>query len=123
VRARANHSFFTKMAAHCGAVDLDTAAEIWKTVDPDPAEGPVNCPLLIVHGGLDPLVSTDEATALFESATSVDKQMVVYSDGDHCVYNHQDDKHNLICDWVETRLRRALLHVPVLHLNGTPEST
>jgi alpha-beta hydrolase superfamily lysophospholipase len=108
VRARANHSFFTKMAAHCGAVDLDTAAEIWKTVDPNPVEGPVNCPLLIVHGGLDPLVSTAEATALFESATSVDKQMVVYSDGDHCVYNHQDDKHNLICDWVETRLRRDL---------------
>ena len=107
VRSRANNSFFTKMAAHCGDVDFDTAADIWRTVDPVPPGAPVTCPLLIVHGGLDPLVSTDEARSLFDSAASSDKQMVVYSDGDHCVYNHQEDKHNLIGDWVCSRLQRV----------------
>ncbi len=107
LQARSNASFFTKMVAHCGDVGEDAAAEIWRTVDPMPDGRTVECPLLIVHGGLDPLVSTDDATLLFERARSSDKQMVVFSDGDHCVYNHQDDKHDLISDWVASRLQRA----------------
>lgn len=33
--------------------------------------------------------------------------MVVFSDGDHCVYNHADDKNDLIADWVADRLEGA----------------
>jgi pimeloyl-ACP methyl ester carboxylesterase len=103
-RPRSNTSFFTKMTAHCGQVEEDAAAEIWRTVNPTAPGSSLTCPLLVVHGGQDPLVSTEDATYVFEWAQSQDKQMVIFSDGDHCVYNHQDDKHNLISDWVSSRL-------------------
>jgi hypothetical protein len=30
--------------------------------------------------------------------------MLIFSDGDHCIYNHAEDKHNLIGDWVFDKL-------------------
>lgn len=107
VLARANATFFKKMAAFVGDVTEDEAAEVWKTIDPIDPDRPVRCPLLVVHGGLDPLVSEKDAERLFRKAQSADKQMVVYSDGDHCIYNHPDDKHALIGDWVTSRLEAA----------------
>jgi len=102
--ARANPTFFLKMTAHIGDVSPDEAAAVWATVKPADAAVPVRCPLLVVHGGLDPLVSNEDARHLFSRAASSDKQMVVFSDGDHCIYNHADDKHALIGDWMASRL-------------------
>jgi alpha-beta hydrolase superfamily lysophospholipase len=102
--APANTSFFRKMMAHCGDVTEAAASEIWRTINPMAPDASVTCPLLVVHGGLDPLVSSEDARSVFEWSSSADKQMVIYSDGDHCVYNHSDDKHNLISDWVSHRL-------------------
>ena len=93
-----------KILAFCGEVAPEAAAEILATLNPAAPDAQVNCPLLIVHGALDHLVSTEAAQSLFDWAESADKQMVIYSDGDHCVYNHSDDKHNLISDWVSDRL-------------------
>jgi hypothetical protein len=53
-------------------------------------------------------VSTEDAQGVFEWAESADKQMVIFSDGDHCVYNHADDKHNLISDWISNRLSASI---------------
>ena len=103
-RPPANVSYPPKIAAFCGETTQAQAAEILPTLSPMAGDASINCPLLIVHGALDHLVSTEDAKSLFEWAKSADKQMVVYSDGDHCVYNHPDDKHNLIGDWVLDRL-------------------
>jgi len=104
-RPRPNNSFSLKMAAHCGEVTEDEANSVWRTVDTVTTDTPLTCPLLIVQGGLDPMVSNEDAKAIFDWAKSPDKQMVTFSDGDHCVYNHADDKHNLIGDWVADRLQ------------------
>lgn len=106
VRPRSNKSFFIKMTAHCGEVDEAAATAIWLTVDPMAPAARIDCPLLVVHGGQDPLVSTEDATALFDWAACADKQMAIYSDGDHCVYNHLEDRNNLMADWVSDRLAR-----------------
>jgi esterase/lipase len=103
-RPPANLSYPPKLAAFCGQVTQAQAAEILPSLSPMSSDASVSCPLLIVHGALDHLVSTVDARSLFDWAKSADKQMVIYSDGDHCVYNHTDDKHNLICDWVFDRL-------------------
>ncbi len=107
-RAPPNTSFFRKMMAHCGDVTEEAAAGIWRTVNPTAPDAAVRCPLLVVHGGWDPLVSTEDAQGVFDWAESADKQMVIFSDGDHCVYNHADDKHNLISDWISDRLGARL---------------
>jgi pimeloyl-ACP methyl ester carboxylesterase len=100
----ANKTFASKMVAHCGLVPEQQAADIWFTANPLGGDAILRSPFLLVHGGLDPLVSSDDAQEIFKWVASTDKTMVVYSDGDHCVYNHSDDKLNLIGDWVADRL-------------------
>jgi alpha-beta hydrolase superfamily lysophospholipase len=107
-RPPANASYPPKIAALCGGVTGDDATEILPTLSPAASDGSVRCPLLVVHGALDPLVSTEDARSLFDWAQSADKQMVIYSDGDHCVYNHRDDKNNLISDWMPDRLTSSV---------------
>ena len=98
-------TFFTKMVAFCGTADAERAVEVWKTVTPL-ADGPnAGYPLLIVQGGKDPMVSAEMAETLLRHAPTNDKQMVVFSDGDHCVYNHKHDRDVLIADWMRARLR------------------
>jgi alpha-beta hydrolase superfamily lysophospholipase len=103
-RPPANVSLPGKLLAFCGDATQEAAVEILQTLSPMAPDASVSCPLLIVHGALDHLVSTEDARSLLDWAKSTDKQMVIYSDGDHCVYNHSDDKHNLIADWVADRL-------------------
>lgn len=98
---------YQRITAHCGDVGEAEVDAIWQTVKPVDPENPVRCPLLIVHGELDPLISKMDATHLFNSAASTDKTMAIYSDGDHCLYNHSDDKHALIGDWLTSRLTRG----------------
>jgi len=107
-RARGNATFFRKMVAHCGGVADDQAYDIWRTIQPPGADAPLAGPLLVVHGGLDPLIPYADAAAIHENTIASDKLMVVFSDGDHCVYNHADDKHDMIADWMADRLGRAI---------------
>jgi esterase/lipase len=93
--------------AFCGEVTSDEAAEIIPTLSPTAPDAAVSCPLLIVHGAMDHLVSNEDARSLFDWAQSIDKQLVIYSDGDHCIYNHSDDKHNLISDWILDRINTS----------------
>jgi alpha-beta hydrolase superfamily lysophospholipase len=97
-------TFYRKMAAHCGPASTAQAEAVWRTIMPADPVSPVRCPLLIVQGGMDPLVRNEDADWLFERAESEDKALVTFSDGDHCIYNHSDDKHALIGDWVAERL-------------------
>ncbi|NUP16090.1 MAG: alpha/beta fold hydrolase [Streptomyces sp.] len=100
-------TFFTKMMAFCASDDAEETSAIWGTVNPV-AEGPnAGYPLLVVHGGKDPLVSDDRVDMLVRLAPTDDQEMVVFSDGDHCIYNHRQDRDVLIADWVRTRLSQA----------------
>jgi alpha-beta hydrolase superfamily lysophospholipase len=97
-------TFFAKMVAATGTQDADQAVEVWKSVTPL-ADGPnAGYPLLVVHGGEDPMVSIDLAQILLSGAPTHDKQMVVFSDGYHCVYNHKADRDALVADWLRARL-------------------
>jgi len=106
-RDRGQTTFAYKMAAHVGDVTLEEASKVWRTLIPVDPDNPVRCPLLVVHGGRDPLVSDEDAQAMFEAGVSDDRQLVVFEDGDHCIYNHADDKHALIGDWLASRLENA----------------
>ncbi|AXG81565.1 alpha/beta hydrolase [Streptomyces paludis] len=97
-------TFFSKMVAACGTEDADRAVGVWKTVTPLTDEPNAGYPLLVVQGGKDPMVSMDLARILLGGAPTDDKQMVVFSDGNHCVYNHKHDRDAFVADWVRARL-------------------
>jgi alpha-beta hydrolase superfamily lysophospholipase len=101
------NAFFAKMVAFCGAVDEDQATAIWENVTPLDAPGNPGYPLLVIQGGRDPLVPTEHAQMLLQMAPTQDKRMVVFSDGDHCIYNHRSDRDNLVADWMRERLSAA----------------
>ncbi|WP_157968452.1 alpha/beta hydrolase [Streptomyces geranii] len=97
-------TFFSKMVAACGTEDANRAVDVWKTVTPL-ADGPnAGYPLLVVQGGDDPMISMDLAQILLQGAPTDDKRMVIFSDGNHCVYNHKHDRDALVADWTRARL-------------------
>jgi esterase/lipase len=101
---RERRGFFPKVAAFCGAVSADDVDRIWRTVELTPDSLGMSCPLLIVHGRLDPMITVEDVTDFLGWATSSDKQLRIFADGDHCIYNHPADKHALIGDWFLDRL-------------------
>lgn len=103
----AGGAFFAKMVAFCGIEDADAVTAIWDTVTPTEASGNAGYPLLVVQGGKDPLITDDHAAMLFNMAPTSDKKMVRFSDGDHCIYNHRQDRDNLVADWMSARLTAA----------------
>lgn len=97
-------TFFTKMKAFCGAETDEETTSIWGSVDPT-AHGPNDgYPLLVVHGGRDPLVSDGLVQMVHDLVPTDDREMVVFTDGDHCIYNHKEDRDTLIADWMCARL-------------------
>jgi esterase/lipase len=101
--AQGKTTFFAKMVAACGTDNEEEALAAWRTVNPIAPAGR-RYPLLIVHGGKDPMIPTAASEMLLAAASTDDKEMVVFSDGDHCIYNHRDDRDALIADWVRSRL-------------------
>lgn len=105
-------TFFSKMVAFCGKDagaqgQVAEAVDTWKTVTPIRSGANQGYPLLVVQGGKDPLVTTPMSEALLKGAPTQDKRMVVFSDGDHCIYNHKQDRDVLIADWMLERLSAA----------------
>src|SRR5229473_1160237 len=102
--ARGNTTFFAKMIAACGTNNEEEALAAWGAVDPIAPTSGRGYPLLIVHGGKDPMIPTAASEMLLAAAPTGEKEMVVFSDGDHCIYNHREDRDALIADWVRSRL-------------------
>jgi esterase/lipase len=102
--ARGNTTFFAKMVAACGTNNEEEALAAWGAVDPIAPTSGRGYSLLIVHGGKDPMIPMAASEMLLAAAPTDDKEMVVFSDGDHCIYNHRDDRDALIADWVRSRL-------------------
>ena len=100
-------AFLAKMVAFCGSSDEYLATVTWDSVTPLQAQENPNYPLLIVQGGKDPLVPTEQAQMLLQMVPTQNKHMVLFSDGDHCIYNHRRDRDNLIADWMLDRLSLA----------------
>lgn len=100
-------TFFAKMIAFCGVETTDEAVDIWKSVTPLTKGPNAGYPLLIVQGAEDPLVSNQIAKLLYNDAPTEDKRMVVFSDGDHCIYRHKQDRDVLVSDWMRSRLSGA----------------
>ncbi|MEN9543757.1 MAG: hypothetical protein RLZZ598_590 [Pseudomonadota bacterium] len=109
-------TFFTKMTVCCDLA-AERAVEVWRTVTPVHCGANQGYPLLIVQGGKDPMVSTPMSQMLLEHAPTDDKQMVIFSDGDHCIYNHKADRDILIAGWMSARLAGLTSHV-IAHSNG-----
>lgn len=97
--------FLEKVQAMVGLDDPGAASEVLHDLElgPDALAG-LTCPLLVQHGRRDPVFKVANARQLHDLAGSADRTWQEWSDGDHCVDNHAEDKHRAIADWLLPRL-------------------
>ena len=96
-----------RLAAMIGIDEPDAARQMLDELALPPKANQIACPLLVLHGGADPLFSVEEAVAIAEGAPVADKQVLLWDDGDHCLYNHSSEKHVLVADWFADQLGTA----------------
>jgi pimeloyl-ACP methyl ester carboxylesterase len=84
--------FFNKMRAMCGPTSEEDAVRVFKSLDLKNCALEMRCPFLLVQGGSDPIVTLDESESILEQTACSEKQMVVFPDGDHCIYNRPEDR-------------------------------
>ncbi|MEL7658000.1 MAG: alpha/beta hydrolase, partial [Bacillota bacterium] len=59
----------------------------------------ITCPLLINHGKPDPLFRVSGVQRIFNEASSENKNIKIWEDGNHCVTNHATEVITMITDW------------------------
>ncbi|WP_336335152.1 alpha/beta hydrolase family protein [Pseudomonas putida] len=96
--------FIGKVQAILGLSDPQVAARKLRQFSILGREHELSCPLLQLHGAPDQIFLLENARRIHDGASSTDKRLVVWQDGDHCIYNHSHAKYCELADWFAARL-------------------
>jgi dienelactone hydrolase len=100
--------FLERFAAMVGTADDAAALALMRELDLSDDARRISCPLLVLHGAPDQVFLLENARRIHDLAAAADKTMMVWDDGDHCLYNHANEKHCLVADWFHERLEGRL---------------
>ncbi|WP_431825100.1 alpha/beta hydrolase family protein [Burkholderia sp. F1] len=100
-------TFVEQAAAMLGNRDPDAISANFERMRFQPRRDRIACPLLVLHGGEDPLVRIDDQQPFLDAATSGDATLRIWPDGEHTIYNHSAERTAFVCDWFVERLTRA----------------
>jgi len=93
-----------QMAAVVGTDDLDRVAEIMDSLRFDPDKHRIGCPLLLLHGGHDPLARYEDQEPFLRAADPATATLRIWPDGEHTLYNHAAERDALTADWFTDHL-------------------
>lgn len=65
----------------------------------------IRCSLLINHGIPDPIFSVEGVKRIYQEASSDDKTIRLWEDGNHCVTNHATEVITMVADYFADRLK------------------
>ena len=99
--------FWEKVEALTGAGDCKSARLIMETLDLAGMLGAITCPLIQLHGTPDTVFLLENARRIHDGAASSDKTLLIWEDGDHCIYNHSEEKNIVVADLFASRLASA----------------
>jgi dienelactone hydrolase len=91
--------FFEKVAALIGSPTREAAQAIMDPLDLRADVAKIRCPLLQLHSVPDSVFLLENARLIHDDASSTDKTLLIWEDGDHCMYNHSDEKNMVVGDW------------------------
>ncbi len=92
-------TFTEQAAAMIGSQDAERIRAVFDGLRFDPEQHRIEGPVLVLHGGEDPIVTLDEQRP-FLAATSHDASALhVVDDGEHTLYNHAGERNALVTDW------------------------
>ncbi|UUU29305.1 lysophospholipase [Streptomyces sp. CA-210063] len=93
-----------QMAAVVGTVDPDRVAEVMDGLRFDPDKHRITCPLLLLHGGQDPLARYEDQEPFLRAAEPATTTVRIWPDGEHTLYNHAAERDALTADWFTDHL-------------------
>ncbi|MBI5879147.1 MAG: prolyl oligopeptidase family serine peptidase [Chloroflexi bacterium] len=88
---------------YTGAQSMDEAYERSKALTLKGAAAQIACPLLIVHGKLDPLIPWQQGERIVKEASGL-KQFVLYDEGNHALNNISYKSGPRMADWMAEQL-------------------
>lgn len=94
---------FEQSAAMIGTRDRASIEAIMESLRFDPERDTITCPLLVLHGGADPLVALYDQQPFLDAAEG-EAVLHVWPDGEHTLYNHSFERTSLAADWFAERL-------------------
>jgi alpha-beta hydrolase superfamily lysophospholipase len=97
--------FFEKVEALVGTKNRAAIIDLMDGIEMREDIAKITCPLLQLHGAPDQVFLLENARLIFDDATSDDKRLLIWEDGDHCLYNHSDEKNALITDWFASQFQ------------------
>lgn len=95
---------FEQSAAMLGTEDESVINRNFARMSFDPRKDRIVCPLLVLHGGNDPLVQLTDQEPFLDAAVTTDKTLQIWPDGEHTIYNHGSDRTSMVADWFMSRL-------------------
>lgn len=102
-------TFAEQAGAMLGSDDEDAIRSNFERMRFQPGRDRIACPLLVLHGGADPLVKPEDQQPFLDAAAGPDATLRVWEDGEHTIYNHAAERTAFVADWFADRLgaRRA----------------
>ncbi len=95
-----------QLLAALGTQDVERASQVLRALVFDGGRTPIRSPLLVLQGGLDPLVSEAEQSRFLDGADPATSRIRTWPDGEHTLYNHSAERNALTADWFADRLLR-----------------
>lgn len=90
--------------AALGTDHADQATALLDALKYDPTHEPIRCPLLVLHGGRDPLASLDDQRAFLAGAAPAQSTLKAWADGEHTIYNRAAERSAFVSDWFADQL-------------------
>lgn len=103
--------FRTALAQFAAAFGADSEDQLTTVLDRlrfDPARHRIGCPVLVLHGGADPLVPEPGIQAPFAEAAGPRGQLCSWPGGEHTLYNHAAERDATVADWFADHLLRTV---------------
>ncbi|MBS0452112.1 MAG: alpha/beta hydrolase [Proteobacteria bacterium] len=97
-------TFVEQAGAMLGTDDERAIAQNFERMRFQPGRDRIACPLLVLHGGADPLVKLQDQQPFLDAATNPDATLRVWDDGEHTIYNHSAQRTAYVADWFAQRL-------------------
>jgi dipeptidyl aminopeptidase/acylaminoacyl peptidase len=100
-------SALEQAAAMLGTSDPERLLLNYARLQFDPSRHTIVCPVLVLHGGHDPLVTIEEQRTFLEGTSHPNSMMRVWEDGEHTIYNHSAERTAYVADWFAEQLTRT----------------
>jgi dipeptidyl aminopeptidase/acylaminoacyl peptidase len=99
--------FMGKVEALVGSAEPERVLAIMQQLDLSADVSEIRCPLLQLHSPIDSVFMLANARPIHDRASSTDKTLLIWQDGDHCIYNHWEEKNMAVADWFAARLGQS----------------